>query len=505
MHIIQLSEAAACAANRTLNGARTELSDVLSQTQEQKAHGQSVAWQVPVTSQTVHRLEGLFTLAQREGVGFEPRVAGQMTERQLAFFEDFAFHSLHQDGGGLRRKVRLAAELAEELAFLALAMPNLLRSPRKLQLRNLKRVLIIGAYGGDHVGDAAILGGVLLALNRQYGVETATLLSHRAQHTRRLADGIQTPVALDVLHYDSPTGVRSVSKADAVVIAGGPMMDLPRVLVKHLAVAAEARRLKKPLIVERIGLGPFIRNTSRKASRLLLRQAAQISTRTSRSAKNEILAGLEVQVGRDPAFDYLETRKTLTLLTEEEKSSVDELLAGTEGRTLIGLNVRPIRHRWSSRGTAYAKTAEDQFIESAAEAMKRFSAAAASPVTFVFYPMNPIQYGMSDLTSAYRLLELVGTAADYRIWEADPDVDGVLYLLRRLDSSLAVRFHACIFAISQGLPTIGADYYPGGGGKVCELFADLGHTKDVRVMDEITPQWLSERFAAHGNTRNKLI
>jgi polysaccharide pyruvyl transferase WcaK-like protein len=103
---------------------------------------------------------------------------------------------------------------------------------------------------------------------------------------------------------------------------------------------------------------------------------------------------------------------------------------------------------------------------------------------------------MSDLSSAYRLQESVGPGTDYRIWEADPDVDGVLYLLRRVNAALAVRFHACIFAISQGVPTIGVDYYPGDGGKVSELMTDLGHMNDIRVMGEVTPEWLCERFAA---------
>jgi polysaccharide pyruvyl transferase WcaK-like protein len=128
--------------------------------------------------------------------------------------------------------------------------------------------------------------------------------------------------------------------------------------------------------------------------------------------------------------------------------------------------------------------------------MRRFANSSARPVSFVFFPMNPIQSGMSDLASAYRLFRLVGHELDFRVWEADPDVDGVLYFLRRVHAAITVRFHASIFALSQGIPTIGVDYFPGVGGKVLELFSDLQREDDARVMDALTAEWVAERLRA---------
>jgi polysaccharide pyruvyl transferase WcaK-like protein len=285
-----------------------------------------------------------------------------------------------------------------------------------------------------------------------------------------------------------------VNASQALVIAGGPVMDLPRVLLKHLVAANAARRGRKPLIVERVGIGPFRRTVSRCAARLLLRRASALTTRTIAASKDPIVAGLPVGVGRDPAFDYLTPRDHLSRLTSRERDSVDELLAGTDGHIVVGINVRPIGHSWSQKGSIYARNAEDQFIEALASSISRFSVSAPQRVTFVAFPMNPIQFGRSDLASAFRIHRAVGPAADFRVWEADPDVDGMLYLLRHCHAVIGVRFHACIFALSQGVPTIGADYYPGGGGKVQDLFRDLGKPDDVRVMDEITSEWLEARL-----------
>jgi polysaccharide pyruvyl transferase WcaK-like protein len=500
MPTIEIPAPAASAVYETLGGKRTALSPILEQTRELLRTGHDVTWRVPVTASVVHRLEGLFRLGVDEGAGFELGTIGALSTREQAFLDDFGKYCLGQcldDTSEISRGAELAGELAEEAVSLAVSIAPLLAGQRLPAPTSLDRVVIIGAYGGDHVGDAAILGGVLLGLNARYGVTHAHVLSHRPQHTRRLAAGLVTPVQVTVSHYNVPAASSYVQDSDAVVVAGGPMMDLPRVLAKHIATAAAAKRYLKPLIVERIGIGPFKRRSSEAAARLLLRNASRISTRTSKAAKHRVARGLQVDVGRDPAFDYLETRRDLTLMTPDERSSAEGVLQGTDGRLVVGLNVRPIRHDWSPRGSAFAQEAETRFIAEVASAIGRFSERATRPVTVIYYAMNPIQFGMSDLESAYRIRRALGGSVDFRVWEADPDVDALLLVLRRFDVCVAMRFHGCIFALSQGLKVIGIDYYPGQAGKVEQLFQDLGRGDDVRVMDEVTGDWLLERFEHH--------
>ena len=63
--------------------------------------------------------------------------------------------------------------------------------------------------------------------------------------------------------------------------------------------------------------------------------------------------------------------------------------------------------------------------------------------------MNAVQFGLSDLKSAYRIGRHMGDDVDYRVWEADASLDAVLALIRRLDIAITMRFHATIFALSQ--------------------------------------------------------
>jgi polysaccharide pyruvyl transferase WcaK-like protein len=487
--VVTLSEAAMRQAHGVLSGHPGELAPVLAATRSARDHG-AVLWRLPVTDRTVHYIGSIAALAEDEGAGIE-FAPEALAEREQAFLEDYRIYGPHgsgHDAGGsiaaLRKAIPEAADAAWQMRPRAAGKP---RDPRG------GKAVIIGAYGGDHVGDTAILGGVLLRLHQEFGVTSADVLSHRPGHTGRLVKGLAVPVQVAVHDYTPGTIGESLENATLLAIAGGPMMDLPRVLAKHLATVGRARSLGIPFHIDRVGVGPFKRGVSRWAARRLFGEASSISLRTSGSGKDPTLTGRSFTVKRDPAFEYLATRRTLDRTTAARERAED-LLKGSEGRVLIGLNVRPIRHEWSVKGEAFSRSADARFFEELAEGMTRV--AAQRPATFVFFPMNPIEFGKSDLAAAWRLHKLLGNAVDLRVWEADPDIDDVVWLLRRLDGALAMRFHAAIFALSQGLPTYGVDYYPGAGGKVQELFEDMGLAGAVRRIDTFDADWFTQNLGA---------
>jgi polysaccharide pyruvyl transferase WcaK-like protein len=108
--------------------------------------------------------------------------------------------------------------------------------------------------------------------------------------------------------------------------------------------------------------------------------------------------------------------------------------------------------------------------------------------------MNSDQYGFSDLGLAYRLQKLLPAGFPLAVWETEPDVDAVTGFLGRMDAVVAMRFHAGIFALAAGVPTIGIDYSHGRPGKVSELFAGLNLGQSVCRVDGFTADWLVERL-----------
>lgn len=368
--------------------------------------------------------------------------------------------------------------------------------------RRLNRVLLIGAYGGEHIGDAAILGGVLFRLNRRYGTTEGVLMSQRPAHTRHLMPMLDTPFKLDVDSYEPAKIRHHLTLVDAVVFAGGPLIDLPKQLVKHLYAASVASRADKPFIAEGIGPGPFPRWPSEWTARRLVRLADRISLRTAKESDAPVMQGLTPEVGRDPAFDYLATRgAVLSRLRETDRQWIDQLMQGTQGRLLIGLNLRPIRHLFTVGAPAgkraeYTRQIEARFEERLANAMRSFHRACSVPPCFIFFPMNAIQFGMSDLRSAYRVQRRLSADIDFRVWEADASLDGVVALLRRLDIVIAMRFHAAIFSLAQQRKVIGIDYRIGQRDKVGELLSDFGQSHNCSRIDEMTSDWLLQRLSA---------
>jgi polysaccharide pyruvyl transferase WcaK-like protein len=322
--------------------------------------------------------------------------------------------------------------------------------------------------------------------------------SFRPAHSARLVKSLDVPVDVRVFDYEPADAEARLGSADALVFAGGPLMDLPELLVKHWNVALKARSLGLPFIMERIGVGPFARRPSRYVAKRIARLATSLSVRTSGAARQPELRGLDVSVKNDPAFTYLESRGSdlpaLSMLRAGDRREVDSLLRGAENKFKVGINLRPMRHLWSPRGHTSSRRAETQCLERIAEALVLVG--QKIPTRYVFFPMNPIQLGGSDLQSAWQLHKLLGRDTDFRVWQGNPEIDGLLFLLRRLDAAVTMRFHACIFALSQGLPTLGIDYYPHAGGKVEELFADCVLPGDVSRVDILETRWLADKLEA---------
>lgn len=364
-------------------------------------------------------------------------------------------------------------------------------------------VTLIGAYGGEHIGDAAILGGVLLRMHERYGTTRGVLMSQRPEHTRRLVGLLDVPVELRVEPYEHERIEAAVRETDGVVYAGGPLMDLPKQLVRHLYTVSLAEKASKPIVLEGIGAGPFSRKPSEWVGRRIALSANRISIRTGADRECPILDGLSPELGHDPAFDYLATRKPkrLTRYPDVDRAWVEKLLEEREDKKIVALNLRPIRPMFTegvsaAQRVSYTRFVENRFEERLAEAMTIFSKSRKKKVRFVFYPMNAIQFGSSDLKSAHRVARHVRSDVDLRVWEGDATLDGVVALLSRVDAVIAMRFHAAIFALSQSVPVLGIDYRPGRRDKVDALLRDRRRYDDIARIDTMSVEWLVNRLEA---------
>lgn len=514
-----------------LDGRPNSLTTVLADSRARRDEGAAVRWRVPLHPTLVHRLEGVFSLALDEGIEpilFPAAGAGDLSPEDRQFAWDFihyrllgeerarlapdqveAYEALARELAGPEPPIHETPGLADMAEVLRDGLRGLLRwllaggAARAAPTERIDSALLIGAYGGEHIGDLAILGGVLRRIRARYATSRVVLMSQRPDHTRHLLAMLELPVELRVEPYEHGRIRACLAEADGLVYAGGPLTDIPKHLVRHLYAASLARRAGKPFVMEGIGVGPFPRAPSEWVGRRIAGLAERIAVRTSEDGRQPQVQALAPEVGRDPAFDYLESRgETLTRLPEVDRRAIAQLLEGSEGRLLVGVNTRPIAAIWTE-GTpegldreAHTDGIEDRFERELAAGLRRFSESAATRPCFVFYPMNAIQFGKSDLRSAYRIARHLHGEVDFRVWQGDASLDGVVSLLRRLDLAIAMRFHGAIFALSQQKPVIGVDYRPGRRDKVGYLLSDFGQAESCTRIDTLTGGWLADRLQA---------
>jgi polysaccharide pyruvyl transferase WcaK-like protein/MoaA/NifB/PqqE/SkfB family radical SAM enzyme len=385
-------------------------------------------------------------------------------------------------GNNTRKVFWLMEALSLGLRALVSILRSLLLHPLGINDQRFSTAMIIGAYGGEHVGDAAILGGVILRLQRKFEINKIIVNSFRPDRTKRWIRSIASPVELEVI--DQKTALGRLAEVDCVVWAGGPLMDLPRLLVAHLDFITRAIAMEKPFWLEGIGIGPFKLWFSKSLARIILRLASKIRVRTKKGMLHPILEGYKPELSIDPAFDYLKTRKDILLLSKNEYEQINDFV---EMRGFsIGINLRPF---WSKYLLNIdSDEAQKHFIESFALSLLQLRKLTSAQ--FLFFPMNSDQYGFSDLEVAQQLKSQLPPNFPFKIWEIEPDIDAVLAFLRHLDLVIAMRFHACIFALSQDLPTIGIDYSQGQFGKVRELFIDFDLEERVCGIADFQPDWL---------------
>jgi polysaccharide pyruvyl transferase WcaK-like protein/MoaA/NifB/PqqE/SkfB family radical SAM enzyme len=330
--------------------------------------------------------------------------------------------------------------------------------------KTIKRVLIIGCYGGEHVGDAAILGGVILRLIQKYNTEDFNVVSFRPDRTTCWVNNLELKdISIKVEEINKKINPQEY---DGLVLAGGPLMSIPILLSSHIKIIRAFKKASLPFLIEGIGIGPLTDPITKRMAKNILKASTNTTVRTGEDQKVALSLGIDAQKTKDPAFDYLNFRKKDG---SKPHQSLDSII-NTE-KDLWIINLRPLWKKYSKNNTNLAEI-EDNLLKSIAHTLFHFR----ENKRFVFMPMNADQFGFSDLEIAYKLeglLKSISQDIDFKIWEYEPDINNCQILLKKAELTISMRFHGCIFSISNNIPTIGLDYSTSKKGKVYSLFEDF--------------------------------
>ncbi|MEC9227754.1 MAG: polysaccharide pyruvyl transferase family protein [Verrucomicrobiota bacterium] len=363
-------------------------------------------------------------------------------------------------------RVSLAAKLLP-----ALRSPHF--APLKTEALSLDaRILAIGQYGGEHVGDAAILGGVLN--NESIVGRKIDVLSIRTDRTRMWLSDLKNSEAVNVVSLKE--AITNISKYDLILYAGGPIMDLPSILGMHLSLL-NRRNKDTPFIITGAGYLEIKSKLSLFLVRRLLQSAAAITVRSERS-KVDLYHhyGINSTVIEDPAITYLKS-----VYGSHPKKGPDAVK-----KCLI--NLRPLWNRYiGSNANVDLGEARVRLLNVISEAVNSITASYLGEVYFEFIAFNADQFGMSDFEMGIELSRKLKKNTQFSVNYREFGVEELARTVSQFDFAICMRLHACAFTLTRGIPTLGIEY-ASGFGKVAQLFSEQNSSGSCFNFQEISVQ-----------------
>lgn len=319
--------------------------------------------------------------------------------------------------------------------------------------------VVSGYYGCGNAGDEAVLAGIAASFRRQAGDRVRlTVLSQNPEATTAQHGLPAVPrMKLDAV-------AATLRECDLLLSGGGSLLQdttSVRSLVYYLWIARMAFRLGKPVMFYAQGMGPLHRPISRLLVRLVANRAAFLTVRDEPSAQLLKRIGVtnpNLEVTADPAF----------ALSPAPDAQIDALCTKfgipLDG-PLIGVALRP----WGGTGAAP--------LDSYARLLNELHRQTDACVVLV--PMH----SADDISFAQQVAQRTDDPARYPVVAQECAPELLLGLLGRMQSVVAMRLHALIFAARMAVPPFALAYDP----KVENLMSLLGLTESLVPWDTFDP------------------
>jgi polysaccharide pyruvyl transferase WcaK-like protein len=183
------------------------------------------------------------------------------------------------------------------------------------------RILIIGWYGTETIGDRAILAGLIQLLTKELGEIDLTLgslypfFSERTVHEDKTTILKTSHADVNLSIIDSSNSVtlkKTIMQVDLVIMGGGPLMDLSELFMVDYAFKL-AKKNKKNTAILGCGVGPLFKKEYRKSVASIVKNSDVIVLRDNTSKNNlmtilkefsEDISKYNLVVGFDPAVHY---------------------------------------------------------------------------------------------------------------------------------------------------------------------------------------------------------
>lgn len=288
-----------------------------------------------------------------------------------------------------------------------------------------KRIVISGYYGFGNTGDEAVLAGILATFQQLAIDAEVTVLSADPQYTCSQHSGVRSIHRYHVLDL-----IRAIRRCDLLISGGGSLLQdatSVRSLCYYLFVLRLARLFGRKAMIYAQGVGPLLRESSKRAVARELNAVRAITVRDedSKALLESIGVRVPVRVVADPS-----------LLMPPDLEAANGVLArhGLTDKEFIAVSVRP----WADQA---------RWLPEVREGLRRASEEIGTQLVIVPMQESEDLELCSDLDIGIVLREISGVRA----------VKGII---ARSSLVVGMRLHSLIFAASEGVPFVPIVYDP---------------------------------------------
>lgn len=322
------------------------------------------------------------------------------------------------------------------------------------------RILIVGWYGTETVGDKAILGGIIdhyTELYKGHGVDISIGSLYPFVTDRTCTE---LKINADVFDSQSLELIRRAKAATLTVIGGGPLMDL-----KELNILLKAFETTKASggrnVIFGCGLGPLYQSWSRKIVTKLIELADEVYLRDSKSIDMVRQFGSSRDVSNigDPARAYI--------------SRVSRGITGNPKNEIACFLRELPREYFLPQTTDEEYTSMKIEFERFLSDLIRFHATRLQARSIRFYSMHNFVVGGDDRDYArYFIREYFQADSRVSYEKRLSTVETTIIAMKSSSLNICMRFHSVLFAHTLNTDFFAIDYT--GGGKIANYLIDNG-------------------------------
>jgi polysaccharide pyruvyl transferase CsaB len=326
----------------------------------------------------------------------------------------------------------------------------------EIELMN-KRILIGGYYGGNNLGDDALLAAIIASLRKQSSNLKFIVASFDPESTRE-------QFQVESVHWREITELaKSVQRSDLVLMGGGGLFQdywgiEPQTYFRktHGGITTYGTLLKlahlfgKPCMLYAVGVGPLYSMEAREQTKEIfsLCTAATLRDQYSKELIEKIdgdVNSSNLIVTADPVFS-LEP-------SQDDHKKVAELISQyprVAGSPLIAISLR----YWER------EIAMEQWTSSLAAQLDVFIQTYNAQVVLTPFQINAESYFTDDLALNRVIADKISNPQNIFLIEKILSAAEIQALFRQCDLVVAMRLHAAILALNVATPMIALSYDP---------------------------------------------